>query len=124
MSYWALVDTNNIVQQVIVADEEYIQTHLLAGESWLMTDSHTLENVHYGPDWQPDGLPPYRGNFASIGYTWDPTNQVFYAPQPYPSWILDTNTWCWGPPVPYPEDGKVYVWDEQTQSWVLKPQGE
>ena len=45
-------------------------------------------------------------------------NDVFYAPQPYPSWVLNKTTWVWEPPVPYPTDGKVYNWDEATKNWV------
>lgn len=60
----------------------------------------------------------FRAHYAGIGYTWDATNQVFYAPQPYPSWLLNTETCNWEAPIPYPNDGKLYYWDEATQQWV------
>ena len=62
-----------------------------------------------------------RANYAGLGYTYDAVNDVFYAPQPYPSWTISAPTWQWQAPVPYPNDGKNYVWDEATLSWVLSP---
>lgn len=55
-------------------------------------------------------------NEAGIGYTYDQTNDVFYAPQPYPSWTLNQSTWIWEPPTPMPIDAP-YGWDEPTTSW-------
>jgi hypothetical protein len=65
-----------------------------------------------------------RANYAGIGYTLDTTVVqdgvvgVFYAPQPYPSWVLNTQTYEWDAPVPMPTTGGPYQWDETTQSWV------
>ena len=56
--------------------------------------------------------------YAGVGFTYDPSNDVFYAPQPYPSWSLNQSTWLWESPTPYPTDGKMYRWDEPTISWV------
>ena len=50
---------------------------------------------------------------------YDETNDVFYWPQTYPSWTLDTNTWTWRAPVPYPVDGLAYTWNEDNQAWNL-----
>jgi hypothetical protein len=63
----------------------------------------------------------FRKNFAGIGYTYDPVLDAFIPLQPYPSWLLNTTTCQWQAPVPYPNDGKRYVWDETTQSWVVIP---
>ncbi len=54
-------------------------------------------------------------NYTAIGDTWDGTG--FIDPQPYTSWTLDEND-VWQPPEPYPDDGSVYEWDEDTTSWV------
>ena len=64
----------------------------------------------------------FRKNYASIGYTYDPVLDAFIAPKPYPSWLLNTTTCQWQAPVPYPDDGKTYIWDEATLSWVLVEQ--
>lgn len=119
MSYYAKT-VQGIVETVIVADELYISHHLLdvPGEDWVLTSYNTYGNVHYGPDGKPDGQPPFRGNYACIGYTWDPENDVFYAPQPYPSWILSRETWLWDAPVPYPEAPGHFKWDESIKNWV------
>ena len=63
----------------------------------------------------------FRKNYAGIGFTYDPVLDAFIAPQPYPSWLLNTATCQWEAPVPYPTDGGYYVWDEATLSWVLVP---
>ena len=53
---------------------------------------------------------------AGIGMTYHPDNDLFSIPQPYPSWTLDDQC-IWQPPVPRPEDEKLYTWNEETQSW-------
>lgn len=132
MSYFAkvlaLTNGKGIVQNVIAAEQDFIDSGLEGDPNfWWQTSYNTRGNVHYGPDGQPDGGVPLRANYAGIGYTLD-TNViqdgvtgVFYAPQPYPSWILNTQTYTWEAPVPYPNDGQFYLWDEATLSWVLAP---
>lgn len=118
-----------LVSEVIRADQEFINN--LQGY-WVLTDYNTYGNVHYAPSppaepGTPDGGIPIRANYAGIGYTLDNNYTVggfvgvFYAPQPYPSWTLNTSTFLWEAPVPYPTDGKFYVWDEATQSWIPFP---
>ena len=121
------------VTQVIVAEPDFFQTFVDSSPGeWIQTSYNTYGNVHYAPSppaepHTPDGGTPLRANYAGIGYTFDTSYTindvvgVFYAPQPYPSWILNTSTFLWEAPVPYPTDGGNYVWDEATQSWVLAP---
>lgn len=129
MSYFAkvpsLTNGKGIVGEVISAEQEFIDSGDVGDPSlWWKTSYNTRGNVHYGPDGQPDGGVPLRANYASISYTLDTTViqdgvvGVFYAPQPYPSWVLNTQTYLWEAPVPYPSSGGPYVWDEATQSWV------
>lgn len=110
--------TKFYVEQVIVADADFIATQ---PGKWVQTSYNTRGNVHYGPDNQPDGGVAVRGNYAGIGYTYDIVKDVFYAPQPYPSWVLNEETWTWQPPTPMPVDGKYYRWNEPTVSWVEVP---
>lgn len=118
MAHFAKV-LNGIVINVIVAEPEFFNTFIDSSPGqWLQTSYNTRGNVHYGPDNQPDGGVALRANYAGIGYTYDASNDVFYAPQPFPSWILSETSWLWEPPVPYPTDGKLYFWDEATTSWV------
>ena len=106
MSHFAKIE-NGLVSQVIVAEQDFIDTQ--EGQ-WVQTSYNTRGNQH------PEGR-PLRGNYAGIGYTYDQTNDVFYAPQPYPSWTLNTSTWLWDAPVPMPTDGKYYIWNETTTTW-------
>ena len=116
MSHFAKVE-NGIVKEVIVAEQDFINTGVVGDPAlWVQTSYNTRGGVHYGQDGQPDGGIALRMNYAGIGYNYDGIG--FYAPQPYPSWTLDPNTYLWQPPVPYPNDGKLYTWDEATQSWV------
>jgi len=118
--YAKVLSTDNstkfYVQEVIVADAEFISA--LPG-LYKQTSYNTRGNVHYGSDGQPDGGVALRANYAGIGHIYDIVNDVFYAPQPFPSWTLNESTWTWEAPVSYPTDGNQYTWDETTQSWVV-----
>lgn len=129
MSYFAkiptLIDGKGIVDDVISADQSFIDSGAVGDPTlWWQTSYNTRGNVHYGADGQPDGGVALRANYAGVGFTLD-TNVVqdnvigvFYAQQPYPSWILNTQTYLWDAPIPYPSTGGPYTWDESTQSWV------
>lgn len=121
MSHFAKV-TDGKVTQVIVAEKEFFDTYVdsTPGE-WIQTSYNTRGGVHYGQDGNPDGGVALRGNYAGIGYTYDRTNDVFYAPKPYASWVLNNTSWTWEAPVAMPTDGKQYSWDEATTSWVEVP---
>jgi hypothetical protein len=117
MSHYAQVK-EGIVRQVIVADQDFIDI-LPDKDDWYQTSYNTRGNVHYAPNSNtPDDEPPLRGNYAGTGYIYDSVNDVFYPPQPYPSWTLNTSTWTWVPPVPYPADNNLYKWDEDVKDWV------
>lgn len=123
MGHYAKV-LNTIVSEVIVADAEFFTTFVDSSPgAWIQTSYNTHGGIHYvpnsnPPEPSPDQSKSLRANYAGIGYTYDQTNDVFYAPQPYPSWTISAPTWIWQPPVPYPTDGKMYTWDEATTSWV------
>ena len=109
MSHFARV-VNGIVTEVIVAEQDVINSGAL-GLGWIQTSYNTHGNQH------PENR-PLRANYAGVGYTYNSQNDVFYAPQPYPSWTLNQTTWLWEPPISYPTDGKLYIWDETTKTWV------
>jgi hypothetical protein len=115
MSHFAKVE-NGVVTQVIVAEPEFIATGALGDPaSWVQTSYNTRGGVHYGADGQPDGGEALNKNYAGVGYTFDGTG--FSAPQPFPSWTLNKDSYLWEAPVAYPTDGKQYTWDEATKSW-------
>lgn len=119
MSHFAKVLDGKVIQ-VIVAEPDFFDTFVDSSPGqWLQTSYNTRGGVHYGQDGQPDGGVALRGNYAGIGYTYDSQNDVFYAPQPFPSWTLDQTTWLWNAPVAYFADEQLYAWDEATMNWVL-----
>lgn len=104
MSHFAKLDNNNIVQEVIVADQQFINTGVVGDVfRWVQTS--------YNGN--------FRKNFAGIGYKYDRIRDAFIPPQPYLSWVLNEETCRWEAPIPYPDDGQLYNWDESTKSWVL-----
>jgi len=122
MAHFAKLDENNVVIFVTVGRDEdngkEAELTARTGDVYKQTSYNTRGNVHYGQDGQPDGGVALRGNYAGIGYTYDAQNDVFYAPQPFPSWKLNESTWLWEAPVAYPNDGKAYSWDESAKSWI------
>ena len=119
MAHYAFLDDNNIVTEVIVGKDEgdgtdwEVEYGNFRGQTCKRTSYNTSGNAH------SDSGTPFRGNYAGIGYTYDETNDVFYAPKPYNSWVLDETKWLWKAPVDYPSDGKDYTWNEETTSWDL-----
>ena len=120
MAHYAKI-INEKVTEVIVAEEEVIVTR---SGTWVQTSYNTRGNVHYGQDGSADDGVALRGNYAGIGHTYDATNDVFYEAKPYASWTLGTNSWIWNSPITYPDDDKMYTWDEDvyqadnTKGWV------
>jgi len=111
MSHYAKVLDGKVVQ-LIVAEPEFFDTFVDSTPGqWIQTSYNTHGNQH------KLGGTPLRGNFASVGFTYDRENDVFYEPQPYASWTLNQSTWIWEAPTPHPQDGKKYSWDETTTSW-------
>lgn len=112
MSHFAKI-LDGKVTKVIVAEPEFFQTFVdTSPGQWIQTSYNTQGGVHV------NGGTPLRGNYAGIGYTYDATHDVFYAPQPFPSWVLNQTTWTWEAPTPMPTDGKLYRWDEPTKTWI------
>jgi hypothetical protein len=114
MAYFAQLNQNNVVLQVIAisnndAPDPYPASEAL-GQSF-------IASLGLPGEWRQTS---YHGNirahYAGIGYTYDADADVFYPPQPYPSWTLD-DQWNWQPPTPYPDDGGMYTWDEDTLTW-------
>jgi hypothetical protein len=120
MSHFAEINSDNIVIRVIVAEQDFIDSGAVGdANDWVKTSYNTRNGVHYAPNSDtPDGGVALRKNCAGVGFTYDESRDAFYAPQPYPSWVLDEDTCLWEPPTAMPDDGKFYHWDEDTLSWV------
>jgi len=118
MSHFAKVE-NGIVTQVIVAEQDFIDSGAVGDPStWVQTSYNTYAGQHR------NGGTPLRKNYAGIGMVYDAVKDAFYAPQPFPSWVLDEQTCIWNAPVPMPADAgqgdppKFYNWDEAITNWV------
>lgn len=108
MSHYAKVLDGKVIQ-VIVADAAYFDTFVDSSPgNWVKT--------YYAQSDLGDKK-ALRGNFAGVGYTYDQINDVFYAPQPHPSWALNA-LWAWESPVKHPNDGQAYDWDEAELNWL------
>ena len=112
MSHFAEIK-DGIVKNVIVAEQYFIDTQ---EGTWVQTSYNTHSGKHVL------GGTPLRKNYANIGFVYDSTRDVFYRPQPYPSWSLNETTCQWEPPTPcpvqtYPETFS-WEWDESKTSWV------
>tara|TARA_R100000306_G_scaffold42663_1_gene41314 strand:- start:54 stop:368 length:315 start_codon:yes stop_codon:yes gene_type:complete len=101
MSHFAEINSDSIVQRVIVAEQDFINSGKV-GDSFVWVQCSYNNN--------------YRKQFPGNGYRYDKTNDVFVAPQPYPSWTLDSNH-DWQPPTARPSDGKMYTWNESKKAW-------
>lgn len=113
MSHFAQIDGNNIVTQVIVIEQDVVDTGLFGDPaSWIQTSYNTSGGIHLL------GGTPLRKNYAGIGYTYDSTRDAFIPPKPFNSWTLNETTCLWEAPTPMPDDGKMYSWDEETTSWT------
>lgn len=121
MAHFARIDENNIVIQVIVvADSD------CGGGQYPDSDpiGAAFCNNLLGGTWKQTSYNNnFRKNYAGIGYIYDAENDMFVAPQPYPSWILDAEG-EWQPPIPIPKDNgvgdppKFYQWNEDTINWI------
>jgi hypothetical protein len=122
MAHFAELDNNNVVTQVIVVHNNELLENGVESEN---KGVNFLASLFGHNRWKQTSYNNnFRKNYAGIGYKYDEGMDAFIAPQPFPSWTLDTTTCRWKAPTEYPSDGKVYVWDENTLSWTeLETQG-
>ena len=102
MSHFAKINSSNVVTDVIVSEQDFINSGAV-GDSFLWVQTSYNNN--------------FRKNFAEIGGTYDKTREAFIAPKPYASWTLVEDTCQWKAPTAHPADGKEYEWDEATTAW-------
>ena len=116
MAHFAELDRNNIVLQVIVVNNaEMLDENGIEQED---IGRAFCKNILGGTWKQTSYNSKIRKNYAGIGYTYDAVNDAFIAPKPYSGWVLNTETFQWDAPIPYPSDGKMYIWDDVSQSWA------
>ena len=119
MAHYAFLDLNNIVTEVIVGKDESessMDWEQHYGEFRSQTCKRTSYNTFGGV--HNNGGTPYRKNYAGIGYTYNTNRDAFIPPKPFASWILNETTCLWQAPTPKPNDGKIYVWNEEQLIWI------
>jgi len=115
MAHYAQIDSNNIVTQVIVIDNK--DTADANGVEKEYIGAAFCERLFGGTWKQTSYNGTIRKNYAGIGYKYQADIDAFVATKPYASWTLDANA-QWQAPTAMPTDGKMYSWNEETQTWV------
>ncbi len=110
MAHYAFLDKNNVVTEVITGIDETESIEGLDPETWYGNfRGQTCKRTSYNNN--------IRKQYAGIGYTYNFENDVFIAPQPFPSWSLDEN-FDWQPPIQMPEIPGIWSWDEEVKNWI------
>ena len=132
MAHWAELDSNNVVTRVLVGDNndpagdegyQWLLDNL--GGTWVKTSYNSVGGKRRNPETgEMTEEAGFRKNYAGIGYTFDAGRDAFIPPKPFNSWNLNEDTCLWEAPTPYPADGKMYRWDEDTTAWVEVVLGE
>ena len=133
MSHFAKLDENNIVTFVTVGrqEDDGLEAELTArtGDVYKQTSYNTRGGVHYTTDDDGNRIPSddqskaLRFNYAGIGFTYDEERDAYIPPKAFESWVLDEDTCLWKAPLPYPDGGGEYTWNEETGSWDLSSYG-
>jgi hypothetical protein len=118
MAHFAKLDENNIVLEVNVVDNDKLLDSNGVEQESLGVAFLTIWSGGYANWKQTSYNGSFRKNYAGIGYIYDSVKDAFIAPQPFPSWSLNEDTCRWVPPTVYPDDGKLYGWDETTTNWI------
>jgi hypothetical protein len=119
MAHFAEIGIDNVVLRVLVVDNKEMLDD--QGQELEAFGKKFLRNIFGGTWVQTSYNANFRKHFAGVGYTYDSQRDAFIPPKPYASWILDEDTCYWNPPIPYPDDGNAYNWNEETQEWELAP---
>lgn len=115
MAHFAKLDENNIVLAVHVVNNDVISVSGVESEE---AGILFLSNLYGHAKWKQTSYnAKIRKNYAGIGYLFDETRDAFIPHKPFESWVLNEESFRWDAPIPYPNDGKMYVWDELTKNW-------
>jgi hypothetical protein len=115
MAHFAKLNEENIVLAVHVVNNNVINENGVESEE---IGIKFLSELHGHEKWKQTSYNSrIRKNYAGIGYTYDEQRDAFIPPKKYNSWILNEESCVYEPPIQYPDDGKMYAWNEQTISW-------
>lgn len=115
MAHFAELDNNKVVRVIVVSNTDTMDEHGVEKEEIGIAYCKSLFGEE--TNWiQTSFNNSFRRKYAGAEDIYDPINDVFISPKPYPSWVLDEN-FNWTTPVAFPNDGKKYTWNEQTTTW-------
>jgi len=121
MAHFAELDENNTVLRVIVVGDDDCKDSR-GNESEAVGAAFCTRLL--GGVWKQTSYNArIRKNYAGIGFAYDEARDAFIPPQPFTSWKLNETTANWEAPISYPDDGRLYVWSEESLSWVPVPEG-
>ena len=110
MAHYAFLDEANIVTEVIVGVDENELIEELDPETWYGNfRGQRCIRTSYNAT--------IRKNYAGVGFTYDEERDAFIAPKPFESWILNETSCQWESPIPYPDEEKLYSWNEEEGTW-------
>ena len=115
MAHFSEINSEGIVQRVIVVDNNDCKD--AEGNESEAVGAAFCNNLLGGIWKQTSYNANIRTNYAGIGYKYDEELDAFIAPQPFSKWILNEETAQWEAPVPYPEDEKIYTWNDNKGEW-------
>jgi hypothetical protein len=108
MAHFAEINEDGVVLRVLVVPDaqehrgqEFLADDLGLGGTWVQTSYNAR----------------IRKNYAGVGMIYDNSRDAFITEQPYASWILNEETCQWEAPVAYPNDGVMYMWNEELTDW-------
>jgi hypothetical protein len=139
MASFAKLNSNNVVEMVISINNNELLDNGVESEAkgiafckslygqdtnWKQTSYNTQNGKYHD---QINGVfvisdnqsKAFRKNHAGKNYIYDLQRDAFISPKPFNSWILNEQSCNWESPIPYPTDGKGYLWNEENQSWIL-----
>lgn len=120
MAHYAKINDENKVENVIVAEQDFIDT--LEGR-YIQTSYNTHAGVHYQPDTDipsEDQSKALRKNFACVDMIYDEERDAFYTVRPFDSYVLNEDTCVWQPPLPKPDNVKKWGWNEEVYQAALR----
>jgi hypothetical protein len=122
MAHFARIKDGFVDFVVVGRNEDENNEEQLAHDGWIYkrTSYNTRGGIHYQADNNTpsqDQSKAFRKNYAGIGYYYDSIRDAFIPPKPFPSWTLNEQSCLWQSPIPYPNDGKMYTWNEELGNW-------
>jgi hypothetical protein len=116
MAHFAKLDENNFVLGIYVVVNDIITINGVENEQ---AGINFLSNLFGYNLWKQTSYNNnFRKNYAGIGYYYDSIRDAFIPPKPFPSWTLNEQSCLWQSPITYPNDGKMYTWNEETGNWI------